>query len=131
MISDMPILYEERNAEVGALITQMLEFPRSDHDDMLDATVQAILYLRQRQEFDSSFETWRGEVDLLTAEFDPEDEPDPRMRNYVPARDGVRGNLYAMSPAQRHKWLRDQSQREAEDVVDPAEIMVDLEDVAD
>lgn len=80
LIGGSPIFYEDGNHRVKALVTQMLEFPRSDFDDGTDAVVQSILFLRDRDEFDSSWELWHDNVEALAASINGEDDEVPEAR---------------------------------------------------
>lgn len=131
LIASMPIMYDERNASVQAALQSWLEFPRGDHDDLVDALVTGVLFLRARNEFDSSFDTWANELGALRQEFaeeddEDDDEADERfMRRPVLER---QPGPYGMTPAERHKraiWLK---RKGADDRVDPFESGIEFVD---
>ncbi|MEO1281796.1 MAG: hypothetical protein AAFV69_08685 [Pseudomonadota bacterium] len=70
-IAQQPIFFADADAEVQAAIQQALEFPRSDHDDLVDCLSCAVLYLRRRNDFDSSFDTMLDSNLRLQEEIDP------------------------------------------------------------
>lgn len=74
MIGGAPIFYPEQSAAIQAVIQSACEFPRGERDDDTDCLVQAILYLRDRNQFDSAWELWADEIDVLRDEIEPEEE---------------------------------------------------------
>lgn len=114
LISSQPIFYDERNASLQAALQAWLEFPRSDFDDLTDCLVMSIMYLRGRNEFDSSWQTWGDEVERMRDEFDPDDEPQsPPQRSGLRRHDGPRVAGYGLTMAARQRTLRDMAQRNA------------------
>lgn len=135
LISSMPVYYDQNAAEVVAAIQNFLEFPKSDHDDLVDCLTQAVLFLRYRNEFDASFDTWSDEIELLREEFDPEDadEADERERAQrwieTPIERRPARSVYLMTPAERHRHAREQARKNRKAPVNPyTSTRIDLDD---
>ncbi|PPD31305.1 MAG: hypothetical protein CTY20_00770 [Hyphomicrobium sp.] len=89
----------------GGCVHNCLEFPRSDHDDLVDCLTSVILYLRRGNEFDSSFDTMADGIETMRSIIDKDDEDE----GWAPAdrwsRDNWRG--YGRMPGEA-KSIADQ-----------------------
>jgi len=134
MIANTPIYYDEKNAAIQALLGQVLEFPKSDHDDGVDCLVMAILHLKKNSDFDSAYDTYADEISALRDEIEEDDEDDDAAEAWEAYQRRPllerSSSPYSMSPAQRAREAKRQARRDAPPQVNPFDggIVFDDED---
>ena len=123
MIANTPIYYDEKNAAIQALLGQVLEFPKSDHDDGVDCLVMAILHLKKNSDFDSAYDTYADEIGALRDEIDEDDSDDATAEQWEAYQRRPllerSSSPYSMTPAQRAREAKRQARRDALPQVNP------------